>query len=301
MQERDELSKAAMPTNLKPERPPGQNSTLILTAAIFFAMGFVIAAILFSEGNTEDDGTIAVADNVRVVDVDLAVRGTISALGLASVDDSEADRVNIAVQGTLIALTPTATPLPTAIPVQQTFDTSDPILGDIDSPVVMVEFASYTCGFCGSFHRDTLPALIEHYGDQFAFVVRDFPRSDGEIALNAIARCANEQSSEQFWAFTDQFWHNQVEGQLSLNDETINLFIANAELDAEQLNTCLADNSVYDEVLDDRQEGLMWGVSGTPAFFVNGVPVSGARPLDYFLDLIDDLLREKGIQPPART
>lgn len=290
------------PPNLRPQRPTGQNSTLMLTAAIFFAIGFVIAAIMFSEGNTEADSATQAANGASVVDVDRAVRGTISALDLDNVDNSDTSRINVAVRATMIALTPTATPLPTAIPVQQTFDTTDPIIGNSDAPVVMVEFASYTCGFCGSFHRDTLPKLVDHYGDQFAFVVREFPRSDSEIILNVIAQCAYNQDNSLYWAFSNQFWENQVGEQLEIfSNDTINLFIANAELDTDQLNACVADEDVHARVLDDRQQGLVWGVSGTPAFFVNGVLVAGAYPLGYFLDLIDGLLREKGIEPPART
>lgn len=302
MQEHEERDMAVSPPNLKPERPSGQNSTLMLTAAIFFAIGFVIAAVLFSEGSTETDAVSEAANSANSVDVDRAVRGTIAALDLANADNSDASRINVAVRATMIALTPTATPLPTAIPVQQTFDTTDPIIGDMDAPVVMVEFASYTCGYCGSFHRDTLPRLVEHYGDQFAFVVRDFPRSDSEIILNVLGRCANNQSNASYWAFSNQFWENQVGEQLEIfSNDTINLFIANAELDTDQLDACVTDEDVHTRVLEDRQQGLIWGVTGTPAFFVNGVPVAGAYPLNYFLDLIDGLLREKGIEPPART
>lgn len=306
LQEQEPIDRqsSGTPPNLKPSRPAGQNSTLMMTAAIFFAIGFLIAAIAFSGGN--DDGSTdlsSVSRQSNAAAVNSAVRGTMAALNVLDVPEDEAGRINAAVQGTFIALTPTVTPTPTAIPVQQTFDLSgDPTIGDpLEAKVVMVEFASYTCGFCGRFHRETLPELIDHYGDQFAFVVRNFPRSDSEITLNAIAHCAYEQSNEQFWAFTDQFWENQAQDQLPLNDETINFFISNAELDPESLNSCLASESVLNKVLDDREAALIWGVTGTPAFFVNGVPVSGARPLTYFQDLIDDLLRQQGIEPPART
>ncbi|PJF43719.1 MAG: hypothetical protein CUN55_07685 [Phototrophicales bacterium] len=297
--QRVDAQPSVLPKDLKPQQSNHQNAALMLTAAIFFALGFVIAAIAFSGDDKETNVSSSSLDSVVVNN---AVRSTLEALNIVDIDDEYTQRVNIAVQGTFMALTPTVTPTPTPIPVQQTFSQSeDPILGEFDAPVVMVEFASYTCGFCGRFHRETLPALLEHYGDQLAFVVRNFPRSDSEITLNVLAQCAYEQGDEKFWAFTDQFWWNQVESQLPLNDQTINLFIQNAQLDTEQLNTCLADEQSLNKVLDDRQVGLEWGVTGTPAFFINGVPVVGAQPLAYFQNIIDDLLRQQGIEPPSRT
>lgn len=261
----NEVSTQAAPPDLQPRKPSGQNSTLILTAAIFFAMGFIIASLAFSGGS------------------------------------DESLNVQEAVDGTFLALTPTITPTPTAIPVAQTYNDDNPVLGDIDAPIVMVEFSSYTCGFCGRFRRETLPALQEHYGDMFTFVVRDFPRSEGEIVLNAMARCAHDQDPALFWSFTDLFWQNQVEEQLPLNDQTLSLFATRAELDVDQLNTCLADDSVLTAVVEDRQAGIIWGVTGTPAFFINGVPVSGAQPFEYFQFVIDGLLIEQGIDPPSQT
>lgn len=250
--------------------PPQANSlTVLSTAAIFFALGFLVAFIIFNESD----------------------------LGASSSTDQE---VVAAVESTLLALTPTATPPPTAVPVAQTVADYNPVQGELNAPVTMVEFASYTCGFCGRFRRETLPALQEHYGDLLAFVARDFPRSNSEYTLNIAAQCAEDQGA--FWRFTDQMWHNQVAAEpLDLfAQDTLLRFAENAALDTDAFTTCLSDPAVAAQVQQDLSTGRRFGVNATPTFFVNGVRVVGARPLEDFLDIIDAELEAQGLTPPPR-
>lgn len=250
--------------------PPQANTlTVALTAAVFFALGFLIAFIMYSDGETTP--TV-----------------------------SEQAQIDQAVRSTLIALTPTATPPPTPVPVADTLAEYSPVQGDIEAPIKMVEFSSYTCGFCGRFRRDTLPLLQEHYGDLFVFVARDFPRSDAEVVLNVAGQCAEEQNA--FWAFTDQMWDNQIAAS-PLNifaEDTLSTFAANADMDVESFNTCLQDVAIQQRVIADLNEARGFAVSATPTFFINGVRVVGAKPLVDFLDIIDAELEAQGITPPPR-
>lgn len=251
--------------NTAPAAP--SSFSMIATAAIFFSLGFLIAYIMFSDATTTS---------------------------------GEDERIAAAVQGTFIALTPTATPPPTPVPMQDTLTDFAPVQGDINAPIKMVEFTSYTCEFCGRFRRDTLPALQEHYGDMLVFVTRDFPRSEPEIVLNIASQCAHDQ--DNFWAFSNQFWENQVaEDPLAIFDEqTILTFATNADLDLEQFNTCRENEDIEAQVLIDRQDGRGFGVSGTPTFFINGQRVVGSKHLIEFMDIIDAELRSQGITPPSR-
>ena len=53
------------------------------------------------------------------------------------------------------------------------------------------------------------------------------------------------------------------------------------------------------EVDKDFKEGGAYGVTGTPASFVNGRFLSGAQPFDAFKKVIDDELQLKGIPVPT--
>ena len=69
------------------------------------------------------------------------------------------------------------------------------------------------------------------------------------------------------------------------------------ELDQAQFDACLDGGDYADKVAADMQEGIAQGVTGTPAFRINGVPLSGAQPLAAFQQVIDYALA--GGQPPT--
>lgn len=259
---------ANQPVSLKAEQS-NNNTVMIFTAGVFFALGFLLAYLMYSGDSS-------------------------------NTTDLSQDQIVQAVQGTFIALTPTPTPPPTAMPVAATIADHSPIIGDADAPVVMVEFTSFTCPYCGNFHREVLPFLIDHYGDLFAYASRDFPRGDSEIGLNIAGQCASEQ--DKFWEFSRLIWNNQVaDERLALNDETMGVFASEVALDIERFDTCRSDEAIRERVLNDYYFGWNLGVNSTPTFFINGLPTVGGKPLHIFLDMIDAELRAQGIEPPSRV
>ena len=62
-------------------------------------------------------------------------------------------------------------------------------------------------------------------------------------------------------------------------------------LDAATFNECLDSDKNAPEVEKDYQEGISYGVQGTPAFYINGVLVSGAQPFANFKTVIDAALQ----------
>ena len=73
-----------------------------------------------------------------------------------------------------------------------------------------------------------------------------------------------------------------------------------AGLDIEHFNTCLASGKFRPQIESDLQTGTMAGVSGTPAFYINGLPLSGAQPASAFESIIDSGLAEASARKPAK-
>ena len=69
---------------------------------------------------------------------------------------------------------------------------------------------------------------------------------------------------------------------------------ADLGLDAATFDDCLDSGKHASEVQKDIQEGQTYGVGGTPAFFINGLLVSGAQPFSVFQQVIDAALEEAG-------
>ena len=65
-------------------------------------------------------------------------------------------------------------------------------------------------------------------------------------------------------------------------------------LDGATFNECLDSDKHADEVQKDYQDGVSYGVQGTPAFYINGLLVSGAQPFANFKSVIDAALAAGG-------
>jgi len=166
----------------------------------------------------------------------------------------------------------------------------DPVLGDKDAPVTIVEFSDYECPFCGRFWSETLPKIKEQYirTGKVKLVYRDFPlpiHSNAQKAAEA-AECADDQG--QFWVYHDKLFENQR----ALGMANLKGYAKDLGLDTEAFDDCLDSGKHADEVKADLEDGADGGVSGTPAFFINGVPVSGAQPFEEFQRIIDAVPEE---------
>jgi predicted DsbA family dithiol-disulfide isomerase len=71
-------------------------------------------------------------------------------------------------------------------------------------------------------------------------------------------------------------------------------------LDVDRFNRCVEGGWRENRVRDNIRLGREVGVRGTPTFLIDGIPISGALPLDTFRDILDIALRQKGITPPSR-
>jgi protein-disulfide isomerase len=157
--------------------------------------------------------------------------------------------------------------------------TEGPSLGKADAPVTIVEFSDYQCPFCKR-AEPIVQEVLKKYPDQVRFVFRHFPsiRSTRAPALPP-ASCAN---GGRFWQF-----HEKVFAGDGLEEADLEAYGQAAGVDAEKFKTCVAERRFQDQVEADAAAGREAGVSGTPAFFVNGIMLSGAKPVEEFSAVID--------------
>ena len=161
-----------------------------------------------------------------------------------------------------------------------------PSKGPAKAPVTIVEFSDFHCPFC----RRVLPTLAQlesQYGEKIKLVFRDFPidnlHPEASKAHEA-ARCANEQG--KFWAYHDKLFASPSKS----SPEIFKGFAKDLGLNATAFEVCLSSGKYQAAVKKDIEEGNRLGVTGTPAFFINGRIISGAQPLEAFARVIDDEL-----------
>lgn len=98
------------------------------------------------------------------------------------------------------------------------------------------------------------------------------------------ADCANEQG--KFWEFHDKVFA----AQQALTDDDFTKHATEIGLDVEKFKQCYTSGKFKADVQKDMADGQKVGVTGTPAFFVNGRFLSGAQPFDAFKAIIEEEL-----------
>ncbi len=182
----------------------------------------------------------------------------------------------------------------------------DPILGDKNAPLTIVEFSDYECPFCKRSFDQVLPELKKNYIDagKLKLVYRDFPLS---FHVNAhkeaeAAECARSQSNDAtYFKFHDQIFSQTTSNGTGLALSKLPLIAQNLGLNVGQFKQCLDSDKFSDEVDKDIADGTAAGVSGTPAWFIgqsskdgviNGTLIVGAQPFSVFKTIIDQELKK---------
>jgi protein-disulfide isomerase len=158
-----------------------------------------------------------------------------------------------------------------------------PSRGPADAAVTIIEFSDYQCPFC-SRAEPIIAEVLELYPEDVRLVFRHFPIDSihpRARPASIAAVCAEEQG--KFWEFHEMVFENQQ----NLSDQAIGGFADTLQLDRAAFDSCLASEEAAARVEADLAAGKAAGTSGTPAFFVNGILLSGARPVPDFVDLID--------------
>jgi len=153
--------------------------------------------------------------------------------------------------------------------------------GPAGAPITLIAFSDYECPYCKR-AETTIEEVLKAYPDKIRYYHRDFPLDFHANARPAAmaARCANEQG--KFWPYRTALF---TSAQLSA--DRFKEIADQTGLDRAKFDECLASNK-FDAAIDkDMEDGANVGVSGTPAFFVNGRVLSGAQPLDAFKSAID--------------
>ena len=166
---------------------------------------------------------------------------------------------------------------------------SAPTLGPNGAPVTIVEFTDYQCPFC---HRAqaTIDQVMSTYAGKVQLVHRDFPLEGHPQAFPAAraSRCAGEQG--KFWDY-----HRSLMAAPGPMDEAdLQSRAASLKLDPGAFATCLASGRFDAAIQESTEAGIKAGVDSTPAYFINGRLIIGARPFEAFKDVIDAELGRSG-------
>ena len=164
-----------------------------------------------------------------------------------------------------------------------------PRRGAEQAAITVTEFGDYQCPFCRGV-QETLREVRDKYGDKIAFVFKDYPLREihpqAQDAAEAAA-CAREQG--HFWEL-----HDAMFASPSLAPDVLKGLAKKSDINVDQFERCLDAHKFAAHIDADREQGAKMGMSGTPAFNINGVVLTGAQPRAEFERIIDqELLHSK--------
>lgn len=153
--------------------------------------------------------------------------------------------------------------------------------GQAGAPVTVVEVSDFGCGHCRDFHEQTFPALTtaEIESGRVQWVALPFALFDERLPAANASMCAAEQGA--YFEYSDAMFAN-----FGLSDNLSPAgFMRAAEsvgLDMSAFEACVDDGRYINTIQSNRAAARQAGVTGTPIFFINGVSLGGALPLETF-------------------
>lgn len=157
------------------------------------------------------------------------------------------------------------------------------VRGNDKAKYTLVEYSDFQCPYCGRGFQ-TVETLRKKYGDNLKFIYKDMPLPFHPMAMPAAKyfEAAMLQSSEKAWQLHDKMFENQQQ----LSDQWIKDTAKSLGLNVKKLEKDAQSDVVAKKIQADQAEAQTMGFSGTPGFLLNGIPVKGAYPVEYFDGII---------------
>jgi protein-disulfide isomerase len=167
------------------------------------------------------------------------------------------------------------------------------VQGDLDAPIEMIEYASFTCPHCATFHADVYPQLKINYIDKglVKFIYREVYFDKYGMWASMIARCAG---ADRFFGMTDQIYRKQsdwarAESDVAIVNQLRKIGLV-AGLDESQLSACLQDGVKLRALVEwysvnaKRDE-----IKSTPTLIINGEKHSN-QSYEQLTEILDEIL-----------
>jgi protein-disulfide isomerase len=156
----------------------------------------------------------------------------------------------------------------------------DMSLGNADSKIQVVEYASASCSHCARFNNTLFPAFKAKYVDtgKVHYTLKEFLTPPEEVAAAGflVARCASKGDPKVYFTVLDAIYKNQAEMFQTGDFRGVLLRIGqSAGMTEEQFNKCVSDPDALKALNARVQKAVTEDkISGTPTFFVNGKKVA---------------------------
>ncbi|HBO17002.1 MAG: DSBA oxidoreductase [Candidatus Moranbacteria bacterium GW2011_GWE2_35_2-] len=163
----------------------------------------------------------------------------------------------------------------------------DIVIGSKDTKVTLIEFSDFQCPYCQKF-QESVDQVLKEYGDKITFVYKQLPLvSIHPSAMSAAlaSECANEQG--KFLEYSGKLFSEQAVWSKEAGVSRFKAYASQLGLNSGEFGKCL-DEKKYQEKIDaDVAEAQAFGISGTPALFINDQFQPGVVSFEAMKEIID--------------
>ncbi len=161
-----------------------------------------------------------------------------------------------------------------------------PVRGPANAPVTIIEFGDFECPFCARV-QPTLAALEKAYAGKVRFAFKQMPLPFHANAKPAAYAALAAHKQGKYWEFAERLWANPAQ----MNEANYVKIATDLKLNMTRFNRDRASPEIAAQVEADMADAQKAGARGTPFFFINGEPMSGALPEAEFRAVIDAALQ----------
>jgi protein-disulfide isomerase len=168
-----------------------------------------------------------------------------------------------------------------------------PWKGAANAKVVIQEWSDFQCPFCKRV-EPTVQEIEKEFQGKIKFVWRDMPlpfHQDAPLAAQAAREAYAQKGNAGFWAMHDKLFEAQGNPD-GIKRPGLEKIAQEIGLDMDKFKAALDSGKHKARNDKDAEVGNKAGISGTPAFVINGYYISGAQPASTFKKLIQRAMKE---------
>lgn len=181
-------------------------------------------------------------------------------------------------------------------PLQPKITDADAIRGTKGGAITLVEYSDFQCPYCTKGFEEVVKVLLEKYEGKVQFIYKHLPLSfhqEARIAAHYY-EAVRMQSHDKAHKFHDALFTNEAQQKLrQFKEKYLQTLAKEVGADMKKLATDVKSEAVEAKVKADEEEAASFQIQGTPGFVLNGIPVRGAYPIEYFENILN-ILKQKG-------
>ena len=171
----------------------------------------------------------------------------------------------------------------------------DFIIGNVNAPITIIEYASMSCSHCANFHNNTLPDLKKEYIDtgKVRYVFRDFPYNYPALLGSMVMRCTPSEVRYDYMNALYKLQKKWVVRENVVTRQELYKIMQSGGMSKEDFDACInnvdLENKILEEVIAAQSE---FNIQSTPSFLINGDLLEGDKSIKVFRQILDKILSD---------